>query len=221
MQDLPDIDIGYHRRLFQITDKLNRAAIDPRNLTAEEFTAILREVCGALRKSINADIEQIFRTAAGLTNRPELHIEALAVVKDTATFTKFIEFEKQALRDCGVGHSVADHISNNVFKLREQLSQTKIDPEKTMAVLKRFQDDVCTAADHANADLDAKERRHKLKVGATFTSGFAVAIANGAASAASAGVLTPFVGISITAGSIMVTCAGWFKNPKDRKLRLR
>lgn len=217
MDRMPDVDPAYHRALFKVTDKLTRAHLDPDNQSAGDLTSLLRELCSALRKSVNGSVDELFRAAAGLTNRPELQPEAAALVKDAGTFAKFIEFEDHALRDCGVSDTVARYISANVANLRDHLAQPKLDPEKTMAALRRFQDDVCTAADQASADLAWREKRHKIKVGATIASGFSLSLANAAAVAKSGGLFVPFATLSIAAGGILVTTAGRFKGPAERK----
>lgn len=220
MHEMPDVDPIYHKKLFHITSKLRRAVTDPRNLTVEEYTSMLRELCGALTKSIDGDLAGIFRAAAGLTNMPGIQIEAQAVLHEAKAFAKFIEFERESLIRCGVGEAVAGQITDQVAGLREHLSSVEIDPEKTMVAVKRFRDDVCAAAQHANADLTMKEKRHRIKVGSTMASGVALSVANAAAITASAGALTPFVVLSTASGAAIITGAGFFNRPPGgRKLK--
>lgn len=217
MDQMPDVDPIYHRSLFKVTDKLYRAYLDPKNITSADFTALLQELCSAFRKSIEGGADHLFRAAAGITNRPELQVEAIEVVKEARAFAKFIQFEKQALQDCGVSEVIALQVSSNVSNLREQLMRPTIDPDRTMAALRRFQDDVCAAAAQARADLTWRERRHKVKVSTTIASGFALSLANGVAIAKSAGAFVPFATLSISAGGAMVVTAGRFKGPGERK----
>ncbi|UPJ44975.1 hypothetical protein IVB40_13585 [Bradyrhizobium sp. 40] len=216
MVQTPGADPSYHRALFAITEKLNRAHLNPESLTAAEFRDLLKELCMALGKSIDAGIDEIFRAAAGLTNRPDFKSEAAGIVADARKFTTFIAFEEETLRACGISEGVAYAIGANAAGLRNQLSDPVLDPDRTIATLRRLKDDVCAAARHAKDDLTFRERRHKLKVGAVATAGYSLSVANAVAIAKSAGAFVWFGTLSIVAGGAIATNAGRFKSPADR-----
>jgi hypothetical protein len=215
--DFPEIDFGYHKGLFQITDKLRRLNTDPGNLNFAEYNALLGELCGSLTKTLENGFATIARAAAGLTNVPGRKEEALAVLRDAGTFARFIEFENSALVKCGMSIEAAQAISADIVTLRAELSKLPFEPELAVSAVQKCRDDVCAASQKSLDMLTALERRYWFTRRVAVASGAVTIISNALAITVTAGAATPFVVLSTAGGSALIAAQTMLGEPGKLK----
>lgn len=83
---MPYVDPKDHEQLFKVTEELRRAYLNPNDITAGRYAALLNETCGALTKSIDGGFEQIVRAAADRARDPEYAAAARGILSDARAF---------------------------------------------------------------------------------------------------------------------------------------
>jgi hypothetical protein len=221
---VPHINPKVFEGIFQITDKMHTALKDQRGMTVNQLDALLAEACGALSLAIENGIEDVFTTAVDLAQQPGVSADMHTIVRQANAFGSFLQFEREALKACGVSEGTAGYLVDQIEKLKSSLTAFDFTPNDqtartAMSVIRRSRDDVCVASSQASATITERQKRHWFRVGFIVVSGISVSAANAIAAMATAGAATPFVALSGVAGAAMVTLSGFFQTPpRDRKI---